>query len=412
MFLCAVAIGFLIELSTYETLNFAEIRQALIRLPHKWNQLHLQKNNVPSYLKTAEEGLEEQFENETVIIEHVSTPMGTITFRKKKRLKFWEEPTLLKANFTWLVNNESTCKRSVNDSPDLRIMPVLVHTARSHFEERLAIRRSWGSLPIYRKWDIRFVFLLGEADRGPQAKLNQEQFEEQELKLANEQKEFGDLVVGSFIDTYHNLTRKHLMGYKWVLNFCREATFVLKIDDDMFIDIMTWLDWRSDELDALERNKTANIYDLYCHTFGGTQPIRDEGNKWYVSPEDWPDPDYPDYCSGWAYGATVDLIQKIYTSSNDRKMLWVDDVFVTGALLDDAIRRYNFNPKIKHIWGEVTTDIEEYRPMCDRGSLGDKRDFKAVVYVPRGELMERDMMCMWNKTLHDHKLGIAYKNSD
>lgn len=231
--------------------------------------------------------------------------------------------------------------------------------------------------------------------------MNQGQHEQQEKRLTAEQNIFGDIVIGSFIDSYHNLTYKHIMGYKWVLNFCPNATFVLKVDDDMFIDILRWLDWRSTDLDKMEEDKSVKIPDIYCHTFGGTKPIREQGSKWYASVEDWPDEYYPDYCSGWGYGITVDLIEKLYSVTQDIKFFWVDDVFATGALMEAMKKKLGWTPEYKHIWGNVTTDIGEYRPMCNHQNWNATREFRAVVYVPRGELFERDMMCMWNKTLHD-----------
>ncbi|CAL8072289.1 unnamed protein product [Orchesella dallaii] len=401
LFLAAVALGFLLELSTYETLNFAEIRLAIVRLPHRLNQIKNWQSDSETVTNDVSKGaldpgetLEEQAPEETIVFD----------YERDRPPEFWEFPALLNLNFTWIKNNESICVRNPDDPADLRIMPVLVHTARSHFQERLALRWSWGSIPVYKKWDIRFVFLLGEADRGSNPEVNQKQFEEQEKQLDAEQDEYGDLVMGSFIDSYKNLTYKHLMGYKWVLNFCQNAEFVFKIDDDMFIDIIRFLDWRSDDLDKLAENKSAVIPECYCHTFGGTKPIREKGSKWYASEEDWPDEWYPDYCSGWAYEITVDLIKKIYSVSNHIKFFWVDDVFVTGALLEVAKKVYEYKPEIRHIWGEVTGDIKDYRPICEMGKFELERKFKAVVYVPRGEFFERDMMCMWNKTLIDKNI--------
>lgn len=169
----------------------------------------------------------------------------------------------------------------------------------------------------------------------------------------------------------------------------------------MFIDIMQWLDWRTKDLEKLRQDPSTRIPDLYCHTFGGTRPIRMKGSKWYASKEDWPEDFYPDYCSGWAYGISVELIETLYSVSNDRKFFWVDDVFATGALMEVAKKKYNFKPEVVHIWGNVTSDVSEYRYFCTRGDYSAKREFRAVAYIPRDEYFERDMMCMWNKTLHD-----------
>lgn len=375
------------ELTTYESLTFTEIRVSFANIPNRLRNPLGRFNGkpVPDYGSR----MEEQFENETKIIEPDASE------------QIWKEPTLFNLTFLWLMNNENICNRKPDEPEDIRLMPIIVHTARSHFEERLALRRTWGAIPIYKKWVLRFVFLLGEADLGTNPEMNQDRLQEQEKKLQEEQNKYGDLVIGSFIDSYHNLTYKHMMGYKWILNFCRHATFVLKIDDDMFIDIMRWLDWRTADLEKVAENPNAVIPEYFCHTFGGTGPIREKGSKWYASVEDWPDEHYPDYCSGWAYASIVSLLGKLYSVHRDIKFFWVDDVFATGALMEVVKKKYNYKPEVRHIWGEVTGDIADYRPLCDSGNFTAERKFKAVVYVPRGELFERDMMCMWNKTLHD-----------
>ena len=56
-------------------------------------------------------------------------------------------------------------------------------------------------------------------------------------KLREENKKHGDIVQGDFLDTYHNLSYKAIMGNLWVSQFCDQAEFVVKTDDDMFIDL-------------------------------------------------------------------------------------------------------------------------------------------------------------------------------
>ena len=49
--------------------------------------------------------------------------------------------------------------------------------------------------------------------------------------------QFGDIVQGGFIDAYSNMTYKNIFGKLWVSEFCPQAKFVIKSDDDMFIDM-------------------------------------------------------------------------------------------------------------------------------------------------------------------------------
>ena len=42
---------------------------------------------------------------------------------------------------------------------------------------------------------------------------------------------------GDFLDTYRNLSYKNIMGNLWVSQFCEQAQFVVKTDDDQYVDL-------------------------------------------------------------------------------------------------------------------------------------------------------------------------------
>ena len=48
---------------------------------------------------------------------------------------------------------------------------------------------------------------------------------------------FGDLIVAESQDTYNNLTLKTMAIMEWVSTYCNKAGYVLKTDDDMFINV-------------------------------------------------------------------------------------------------------------------------------------------------------------------------------
>ena len=72
----------------------------------------------------------------------------------------------------------------------------------------------------------RLVFLLG----APQDR-------EVEKHIEAENAEHKDLVQGQFSDTYANLSYKNIMGKLWVSEYCEQAEFVVKTDDDQFVDL-------------------------------------------------------------------------------------------------------------------------------------------------------------------------------
>lgn len=71
---------------------------------------------------------------------------------------------------------------------------------------------------------LQVIFLLGRANSTFQP------------LIEREADEFGDILQGTFIDSYRNLTYKHAMGLRWVTTACPSADFILKTDDDVFVN--------------------------------------------------------------------------------------------------------------------------------------------------------------------------------
>ena len=61
--------------------------------------------------------------------------------------------------------------------------------------------------------------------------------EDLQKNITKESKKYGDIIQGDFIDVYHNISYKAVMGNLWVSEFCEQAEFVVKTDDDQFVDL-------------------------------------------------------------------------------------------------------------------------------------------------------------------------------
>ncbi|KAJ6645589.1 Beta-1,3-galactosyltransferase 5 [Pseudolycoriella hygida] len=289
-------------------------------------------------------------------------------------------------NFEFVINNATLCMESASTENPSSVIVIMVHTARNNFNHRYAIRNTWGSVKKYRQWHLHLIFLLGIDSQNPSGSYEQN-------KLLDESKEHGDIIMGNFEDTYHNLTYKHLMGYKWVNKFCPTAKFILKTDDDIYADIYQIMDVILEEL--RDSNKT-----FACENMGGNKPVREIANKWYVSEETFPGDMYPDFCSGSAYLVKADDATKIYSVSNKTKFFWIDDVFVTGIL------RETFDVVV-HNRNESSLQILS---IYSRHHLGDKSEIinwcakdlsinqlnYAFILLTKDEFV-RDMFCIWNK---------------
>ena len=56
-------------------------------------------------------------------------------------------------------------------------------------------------------------------------------------ELFDESDKYEDMVITDHLDTYNNLTLKTLAAFDWMLTQCPQAEYLLKTDDDMFIQV-------------------------------------------------------------------------------------------------------------------------------------------------------------------------------
>ena len=111
---------------------------------------------------------------------------------------------------------------------------------------------------------------------------------------------YDDILQEDFIDSYANLTVKSLMLLKWFSKSCEKVPYVLKTDDDVFINLKN--------LHALvTKNKKTNLLmgTLIC----GATPIRDPYNKWFSPKYMYGKKRYPNYLSGTGMEIQISVIK-------------------------------------------------------------------------------------------------------
>lgn len=109
----------------------------------------------------------------------------------------------------------------------------------------------------------------------------------------------GDILELQFMDTYQNLTFKHMSSLRWPLERCIKADMIVKLDDDAFIDLRALL---------LRIGNMKNITDLIgCSQFPENTPPKRGNSKWALSIQEYPYATYPFYCSGVGYFLTPDV---------------------------------------------------------------------------------------------------------
>ncbi|XP_035233311.1 beta-1,3-galactosyltransferase 5-like [Stegodyphus dumicola] len=195
------------------------------------------------------------------------------------------------------------------------LLLAIIHSSPSHVPHRKAIRQTWGSF-AEGPTSVRTLFVVG---RSKSKKISQ--------KVLREAKEHGDLVLVQYMDSYKLLTLKHLAGIRWALRNCPEAPFLMKADDDAFVDIKRAVSLLLDILGP--KSPSGDV--IACRIMPiGTAPHR--SGKYQVTQKEYPLQEYPEYCSGLAYFARPSAMAKIHEAATSRRVpyLWIDDIFVTG----------------------------------------------------------------------------------
>ncbi|XP_067683593.1 beta-1,3-galactosyltransferase 1-like [Haliotis asinina] len=218
-----------------------------------------------------------------------------------------KDELLNKHDFVFGLNSRQCFKVTVN-------VLIVVHSDPRNVEKRAVIRNTWGSVSKFRNSSVACVFMMGQRN-------------DIQRELVQESRLFGDIVQGNFEDSYDNLTYKHVMALHWVIAQCHGVRTIVKLDDDVFLDIFKLVDF----------SVTTGHYhnSLYCNILQNGRPYRREG-KWITSREDYPFEFYPSYCEGMAYIFSVDEAKRLVKASENTRFYWIDDVYVTGILAHKA----------------------------------------------------------------------------
>lgn len=194
---------------------------------------------------------------------------------------------------------------------------TLVTSAPANSKARQAIRDTWGGEVHVRGYRVMTLFMLGQASDPVLTK-----------QLANEAREYADLVQGRFLDSYANLTLKTLSMLAWARRFCPEARFLAKVDDDVMFNPSALLQYINLNWGAEERE----LEELYLgRVHLRVEPDHNPTSKHYFSKDAFTGTVFPDYCSGTAYVLSRPTVLKISLAAAAAplpKPLPPEDVFV------------------------------------------------------------------------------------
>ena len=270
--------------------------------------------------------------------QHVRSYFESMNFGTRTRDCF-----LGKFCFNYLIMPKCECE----DRVKTKVLAIVL-SKMSNFERRQHIRNTWASARYYNKAELRVIFVLAVQKYSPVL----------EGRLLEESRLYNDLVVVDFTECYDNLTLKSLTGLHWITKFfCTIAEFVLKTDDDIFINTPTMIETMNGWI--YNRNTTNIITGLLFPK----NPVYRTG-KHMVTKEMYDKDVYPPYVAGAAYILSKDVIPKLMALALNQtgfEFIRMEDAYITGVLAEKAkIVPTHFGSKQFHLVGKYPGMPDEH----------------------------------------------------
>lgn len=192
---------------------------------------------------------------------------------------------VVKNDFDWLRNknylppyvrpHEDTAvfvPTNISAITERQFIACFVISAPKNRIKRKAIRETWGKI-------IKPIFLIGQTDN------------ETMSLVSREGREFNDIIIEDFVDSYVNLTIKVAFAMKNFIKHFKNSNYFHKIDDDVFLNVESLFEF----LKFVP--KDAVIGKLQFNSV----PVNDQDSKWYLPTFMFDDKCFPPYMHGPSY---------------------------------------------------------------------------------------------------------------
>ena len=221
---------------------------------------------------------------------------------------------------TFFLEGQDICTNSTH-------MVILIQSAPKHHSLRMVMRQTWASLHHTQKFlgeelkqEVKIGYMFGESYDPIDT-----------AQIMEENRQFNDVIISEFHDSYRNLTLKTLASMEWVNKYCPSAKYFVKCDDDTMVNVVNLL--RFLKVNQLNNGMTGAL--VIGHD------VKRYG-KWGVDPALYPDDRYPPYYSGPCYVMHTEIIPKMLLVARSTPMLPIEDAYVTGIVARAAgVRRFS-----------------------------------------------------------------------
>ncbi|KAG8521707.1 UDP-GlcNAc:betaGal beta-1,3-N-acetylglucosaminyltransferase 9 [Galemys pyrenaicus] len=247
------------------------------------------------------------------------TPTGPFDFGSYLRAKD-------QRHFPLLINQPYKCRGdgARGGRPELLIA---VKSVAADFERRQAVRQTWGAEGRVQTALVHRVFLLG-LPRGAGTDWPEVEGEGTPTHwlslLRAESREYADILLWAFEDTFFNLTLKEIHFLAWASAYCPNVSFVFKGDADVFVHVGNLLEFLAQKDPAQDL--------LAGDVILQARPIRKRASKYYIPEAVYGLPAYPAYAGGGGFVLSGTTLRRLANACAQVELFPIDDVFLGMCL--------------------------------------------------------------------------------
>ena len=216
-----------------------------------------------------------------------------------------KQPIRIPKWFGFLIDMPTVCSlQKWNSSVEAL---VFITSSYEHEAKRQSLRKSWLLYSRNNTANVRYIFILGISNNRT---LSQ--------SIVQENIDYKDVVVANFLDAYRNLTMKTIAGFHWATKRCAHARFVMKTDDDVYVNIPG----------LLNQLQTEDEQFSFGKVWRNVTPRRNSSHKWFVPVDQYPNTTYPDYFDGLGYILSMKHVHELLNIYPTVNFLPLEDIFV------------------------------------------------------------------------------------
>ncbi|VDP92255.1 unnamed protein product [Echinostoma caproni] len=253
------------------------------------------------------------------------------------------------------------CDPSRNKRSRSDLVVLIKSCVRCHWDRNRA-RATYMQPHLWGDFRIRFAFVTGMPPENYTGNIHfkgvsvnyrshgndKQDYERTKNELFSEANQWGDLLIGDFMDHYFSLTTKQTFMLRWISAFCpQESSLFLFLDHDFAVI--------PNNLIRLVREFPAEILpDLSFGILGQDhvvrRPVKYSDNRWAISEDEFPWDYYPAYFGGHSYIKGINVVTDLSIASAYVRLLRIEDVYMGILRYKLRMQTYAVGHFVHRVW--------------------------------------------------------------